>query len=118
MFESQDEDQQLIELISASTELGLMIQRKQTEGKIRKALEKEKELTELKSRFITMTSHEFRTPLTTIQSSAELLEHYSHNWTDQRKFTHLHRIQLSVKHMTKLLNDVLILGKADAGNSS
>ena len=115
MFESQDEDQQLIELITASTELGLMIQRKQAEGEIRKALEKEKELTELKSRFISMTSHEFRTPLTTIQSSAELLEHYSHKWTEEKKLTHLQRIQISVKHMTKLLNDVLIIGKAEAG---
>lgn len=115
MFESQDQDQRLIELISASTELGLMIQRKQAEGEIRKALEKEKELTELKSRFISMTSHEFRTPLTTIQSSAELLEHYSQKWTQEKKLTHLHRIQTSVKHMTKLLNDVLIIGKAEAG---
>ena len=115
MFESKEEDQRLIELISASTELGLMIQRKQAEGEIRKALEKEKELTELKSRFITMTSHEFRTPLTTIHSSAELLEHYSYKWTEEKKLTHLHRIQASVKHMTKLLNDVLILGKAEAG---
>ena len=115
MFESQDEDQQLIELITASTELGLMIQRKQAEGEIRKALEKEKELTELKSRFISMTSHEFRTPLTTIQSSAELLEHYSHKWTEEKKLIHLQRIQISVKHMTKLLNDVLIIGKAEAG---
>ena len=115
MFESRDEDQRLIELISASTELGLMIQRKQAEGEIRKALEKEKELTELKSRFISMTSHEFRTPLTTIQSSAELLENYSHKWTEEKKVIHLHRIQISVKHMTKLLNDVLIIGKAEAG---
>lgn len=115
MFESKDEDQRLIELIAASTELGLMIQRKQAEGEIRKALEKEKELTELKSRFISMTSHEFRTPLTTIHSSAELLEHYSYKWTEEKKLTHLHRIQTSVKHMTKLLNDVLILGKAEAG---
>ena len=115
MFESQDQDERLIELISASTELGLMIQRKQAEGEIRKALEKEKELTELKSRFISMTSHEFRTPLTTIQSSAELLERYSQKWTPERKLTHLHRIQTSVKHMTKLLNDVLIIGKAEAG---
>lgn len=59
--------------------------------------------------------HEFRTPLTTILSSAELLEHYTHKWTDEKKLTHLHRIQTAVKHMTKLLNDVLILGKADAG---
>jgi PAS domain S-box-containing protein len=115
MFESKDEDQRLIELISASTELGLMVQRKQVEGDIRKALSREKELTELKSRFISMTSHEFRTPLTTILSSAELIEHYNHKWTDEKKLTHLHRIQKAVKHMTKLLNDVLILGKADAG---
>jgi PAS domain S-box-containing protein len=114
MFESKDEDQRLIELIAASTELGLMIQRKQAEGEIRKALEKEKELRELKSRFISMTSHEFRTPLTTIHSSAELLEHYGYKWTEERKLTHLYRIQSSVKYMTKLLNDVLILGKAEA----
>ncbi|HEY9727359.1 MAG TPA: ATP-binding protein [Chroococcales cyanobacterium] len=115
MFESRNEDQQLIELICASTELGLMIQRKQAEGEIRKALAKEKELRELKSRFVSMTSHEFRTPLTTIQSSAELLERYSHKWGEEKKLTHLHRIQLSVKHMTKLLDDILILGKVEAG---
>lgn len=115
MFETRQEDPGLIELISASTELGLMIQRKQAEGEIRKALVREKELTELKSRFITMTSHEFRTPLTTIQSSAELIEFYSYKWTDEKKTTHLHRIQKSVKYMTKLLNDVLIIGKVEAG---
>jgi PAS domain S-box-containing protein len=115
MFESREEDQQLIELICASTELGLMIQRKQAEGEIHKALAKEKELRELKSRFVSMTSHEFRTPLTTIQSSAELLERYSHRWGEEKKLTHLHRIQLSVKHMTKLLDDILILGKVEAG---
>jgi signal transduction histidine kinase len=92
-----------------------MIQRKRAEGNLREALEKEKELTELKSRFITLTSHEFRTPLTTIQSSAELLEHYSHKWAQEKKLAHLHRIQASVAHMTKLLSDVLIIGKADAG---
>lgn len=115
MFESQDEDERLTELISASTELGVMIQRKQAEGEVRKALTKEKELTELKSRFIAMASHEFRTPLTTIQSSAELLEYYSQKWVHEKKLTHFHRIQTSVKHMTKLLNDVLIIGRAEAG---
>lgn len=114
-FKSLDENEGLTELISASTELGLMIQRKQAEGEVRKALAKEKELTELKSRFISMASHEFRTPLTTIQSSAELLEYYSQKWPHEKKVTHLHRIQTSVKHMTKLLNDVLIIGRAEAG---
>jgi PAS domain S-box-containing protein len=115
MFESQDEDERLTELISASTELGVMIQRKQAEGEVLNAFTKEKELTELKSRFIAMASHEFRTPLTTIQSSSELLEYYSQKWVHEKKLTHFHRIQTSVKHMTKLLNDVLIIGRAEAG---
>lgn len=118
MFESQDEDERLTELISASTELGVMIQRKQAEGEVLKALTKEKELTELKSRFIAMASHEFRTPLTTIQSSSELLEYYSQEWVHEKKIAHFHRIQTSVKHMTKLLNDVLIIGRAEAGKLS
>ncbi|MBA3923976.1 MAG: PAS domain-containing sensor histidine kinase, partial [Nostocaceae cyanobacterium] len=89
--------------------------RKGIETEIRKALEKEKELGELKSRFVSMTSHEFRTPLTTILSSSELLEHYRHKWADEKQLTHLHRIQNAVVHMTQMLNDVLIIGKAEVG---
>lgn len=88
---------------------------KQAEEDIRKAIEQEKKLSELKSRFVTMASHEFRTPLTSIMSSSELLEHYGSKWNEAKKLTHLHRIQSSVKHMTGLLNDVLLLGKAEAG---
>lgn len=90
-------------------------ERKQAEEDIRQAIEQEKKLSELKSRFVTMASHEFRTPLTSIMSSSELLEHYGFKWDEAKKLTHLHRIQSSVKHMTSLLNDVLLLGKADAG---
>ena len=90
-------------------------ERKQAEADIRQNLEREKKLNELKSRFVTMASHEFRTPLASILSSAELLEHYSHKWSEEKKLSHLYRIQNSVKHMTGLLNDVLLLGKADAG---
>ena len=89
--------------------------RKQAEANIRKTLEQQKHLNELKSRFVTMASHEFRTPLTSILSSAELLEHYSHKWSLEKQHKYLYRIQSSVKHMTELLNDVLLLGKADAG---
>ena len=89
--------------------------RKQAEEDIRRTLEQEKKLNELKSRFVTMASHEFRTPLASILSSSELLEHYSHKWSEEKKLSHLYRIQSSVKHMTELLNDVLLLGKADAG---
>jgi predicted ATPase/signal transduction histidine kinase/tRNA A-37 threonylcarbamoyl transferase component Bud32 len=79
------------------------------------ALQKEKELNELKSRFISMTSHEFRTPLTTILGSAELLRHYSPRWNEDKKQLHFDRIQNAVEHMIDLLEDVLILGKAEAG---
>lgn len=89
--------------------------RKQAEEDMRRALEKEKELGELKSRFISMTSHEFRTPLTTILSSAEMLEHYGARWAEEKKLTHIQRIKSSVQNMTRLLDDVLILGRAEAG---
>ncbi|MEB3178666.1 MAG: PAS domain S-box protein [Nostocaceae cyanobacterium] len=101
---------------AAAVSVGIDISdRKRLEEELRQALAKEKELNELKSRFIAMTSHEFRTPLSTILSSAELLEHYRHNWTNEKQLTHLHRIQTAVKHMTQMLNDVLIIGKGEAG---
>jgi PAS domain S-box-containing protein len=89
--------------------------RKQAEEEMLRALEKERELSTLKSRFVSLTSHEFRTPLTTILSSAEMLEYYGSSWTEERKLEHLRRIQLGVKYMTVLLDDILIIGKADAG---
>ncbi len=89
--------------------------RKQLEIELQEALQREKENTELRNRFISMTSHEFRTPLSTILSSAELLQHYRHRWTEEKQLTHLYRIQNSVKHMTDMLDDVLFMGKAEAG---
>lgn len=90
-------------------------ERKQLEEELRAALVKEKELSELKSHFVTMTSHEFRTPLTTILSSSELLEHYRHRWDDSKQLTHLKRIQSAALRLTEMLNDILIIGKAEAG---
>ncbi|MDB5080335.1 MAG: hypothetical protein JWP00_2259 [Chloroflexi bacterium] len=90
-------------------------ERKLAEEEMQKALAKEKELGELKSRFVTGTSHEFRTPLTAIMTSAELLEHYSMRFSEEKKQEILHRIQTSVKYMSNLLDDILIIGKADAG---
>jgi len=90
-------------------------ERKQIELDIRKALTKEKELGELKTRFISMASHEFRTPLTTIMASAESLERYRHKFSDAKQEVILKRIQDSVIYVTSLLNDVLTAGKAEAG---
>lgn len=75
--------------VSAEDEVMAIIRditvRKRAEEDIRKALEKQKDLSELKTRFVSMTSHEFRTPLTTILSSAELIEKYSIKLTEEKK---------------------------------
>ena len=89
--------------------------REQVEKQMRQALEKEKELRELKYRFVSMASHEFRTPLATILGSTELLKYYSQNWSEKKKQIYLDRIQANVNHMTDMLDDILLIGKADAG---
>lgn len=103
------------EVISLEGFISDITKRKQAEEETRSALAKEKELGELKSRFVTMTSHEFRTPLSTILSSADILQRYHHKLTEEKKLHHLECIQATVKNMTQLLNDVLLIGKAEAG---
>ncbi|MFN6483142.1 MULTISPECIES: PAS domain S-box protein [unclassified Nostoc] len=90
-------------------------ERKQAEENICKALEKAKELSELKSRFISMTSHEFRTPLAVITSSAGILKSFSHKLDEQQKQKHLQCIQTYVQHTTQLLDNILLINKAQAG---
>ncbi|MBZ0279140.1 MAG: PAS domain S-box protein [Anaerolineae bacterium] len=80
---------------------------KQVEDGLRRALEKERELNELKSMFVTTVSHEFRTPLAIIQSSSDLLKHYGERLTDVRKDQHLETIQNQVVHMTDMLQQIL-----------
>lgn len=88
--------------------------RKRAEAEILKALAREKELSQLRAKFVTMVSHEFRTPLTTIQFSAGLLQDYSSQWPQDKKSTHFVRIQLAIKRMTELLEDILVIGKIEA----
>lgn len=88
---------------------------KQAQEEMYKSLLKERELGELKSRFVSMTSHEFRTPLTTIQSSIELLEYYRHKLSQQKQITLMHRIQTAVERMTQMLDDILLIGEAESG---
>lgn len=80
-----------------------------------KALEKEKELSELKSRFVSMASHEFRTPLTAILSSATLIAKYKDEKSQAKRMKHVRRIQSSVRNLTNILNDFLSLSKLEEG---
>ena len=82
---------------------------------IQKALEKEKELSELKSRFVSMASHEFRTPLSTILSSISLLSRYTETSQQDKRDKHINRIKSSVRNLTGILNDFLSLSKLEEG---
>lgn len=87
--------------------------RQQADEELRKALEKERELNELKSRFVSMVSHEFRTPLAVIQSAGDLLKMYSERMTPQRRVEQLHEIHLQVRRLTNLLDDILAISRVE-----
>ncbi len=82
------------------------------------ALEKEKELNDMKSRFVTMASHEFRTPLSTILSSASLISKYKISEEEDKRSKHVTRIKSAVSNMTLILNDFLSAGKLEEGKIS
>lgn len=85
------------------------------EESIKNALENEKVLNEMKSKFISTASHEFRTPLTTVLSSAELLERYGRKWNVEKYNEQILNIRNSVDYLTQLINDILTIGKAETG---
>jgi PAS domain S-box-containing protein len=89
--------------------------RKRAEDEARKALERERELNELKSKFVSIASHEFRTPLSTVLSSAALIEKYNERKEKEKVTKHVQRIKSSVNHLTSILNDFLSLGKLEEG---
>ena len=90
-------------------------ERKKSESEIRGALEQQKTLNELRSRFVAMTSHEFRTPLAAILSAEELLRHYGDRVPQPERIEILDDIAAGVKRMSRMIDRVLLLGKADAG---
>lgn len=95
-----------------------MEQRKKIEAQIRGMLEKEKELNELKSRFVSMASHEFRTPLGGILTSISLIAKYTKTEDEPKRQKHIQIIKKSVKNLTNILNDFLSLDKLEQGKVS
>ncbi|HEY9873785.1 MAG TPA: PAS domain-containing sensor histidine kinase, partial [Candidatus Obscuribacterales bacterium] len=102
-------------IIGASGTITDITERKQAEIEIRKTLEKEKELNELKSRFLSMASHDFRTPLATILIASDLLKSFGYKFSEAKQLQQLNKIQVAVKNMNQLLEDVLFIGKAESG---
>ena len=89
--------------------------RKQAEVETVKALAREKELSELKSNFVSMVSHEFRTPLGVIQSASDVLDRYLDRLAPEKRRKHLDMIFRSTKNLTQLVEGVLLLGKVEDG---
>ncbi|RAU83441.1 hybrid sensor histidine kinase/response regulator [Pontibacter arcticus] len=87
----------------------------EAQQEIYKALQKEKELHELKSRFVTIASHEFRTPLSTVLSSASLIGKYKTTEDDEKRQKHVNRIKSSVSNLTTILDDFLSLSRIEEG---
>jgi len=92
------------------------LRRRLSETAIRVALEKEKELSELKSRFWSMAAHELRSPMTSILSCAQILEEEHHRLTEDRRREFLYMIQQSVRSMDHLLDDLLSVGRVESGS--
>jgi PAS domain S-box-containing protein len=86
-----------------------------TKKELRNALEKEREVNEMKSRFVSMASHEFRTPLTTMMSSLALVTKYAERHDLDNHSRHVVKIKRSINNLTDILNDFLSVGKLEEG---
>jgi PAS domain S-box-containing protein len=90
-------------------------QLRQAESDVRHALEVEKELNAMKSRFVSMASHEFRTPLSTIMSSVDLIARYNTGPDKEKVSRHVDRIRSKVRDLTQMLSEFLSLDKLEQG---
>jgi len=101
-------DERTAELRQRSSEIELLL------DTTRDALDRERTLNALKTRFTSLVSHEFRTPLSVILSSASMLQLYDHRMTNEKRHEHLTRIEAHVKSLDQLLDEVLSLSRSEA----
>jgi len=106
------------EIILRETIKNNLEQLQQSEKDLKEALAKEHQLNDMKSRFVSMASHEFRTPLSTMLSSTFLLEKYTTTEQQTNRTKHTHKIKEAIHHMNSLLEDFLSLGKLDEGKTT
>ena len=110
---NRDLEQKVEERTTILKEALQKLEKSQTE--IQEALQKEKQLNEIKSRFMSIASHEFRTPLSTVLSSASLLSKYSTTEDQAKRDRHIEKIKSSVRSLNGILEDFLSLGKLEEG---
>ena len=89
-------------------------ERKKLEAAMASTLEKQRQVSDMKSRFITVTSHEFRTPMAAAMASADLLHHHHDRLAPAKREELFTRINISLHRMTEMLDDVLLLNRIDA----
>jgi PAS domain S-box-containing protein len=94
-----------------------LTERKRAEAELQNALAKERELSQLKSDFVSLVSHEFRTPLEIIMSSADNLERYHDRLAPAKREQLLHTIRKSVRRMSGMMEEVLVLGRVESGKT-
>ncbi|QYX29814.1 7TM-DISM domain-containing protein [Sphaerospermopsis torques-reginae] len=107
-------DQQTGEATALASIIRDISQLKKAEQEILETLEKEKAVSEMRSRFIAMASHEIRTPLAIISSSTGILQTFGDRLNAEKKYKHLNTIQETIKRMTQLLDDVLMINRVEA----
>lgn len=106
--------EQLVEERTAELQ-SLITQLQEAKEEVSTSLEKEKELNQLKSRFVSMASHEFRTPLSSIQLSASLIDKYATDYHNPNIAKHVNKIKIAIGNLTTILNDFLSLERLEAG---
>lgn len=92
-----------------------LLQEKKASNQLLKNLAVAQEISELRAKFVTVVSHEFRTPMSTILLSSELLEKYNDKWSSEKKQVHFQKIKDAIEKMTRLLEDIFLIGKVEAG---
>lgn len=105
-------DDEVIRTVGIAEDITLQ---KKAEEEIQNSFKKEKELNELKSQFVSMVSHEFRTPLGLILSSTELLQKYGTKWDEEKKDEQFLRIKKAVENLTGLMEDIIVIGGEETG---
>ncbi|MEA5617705.1 GAF domain-containing protein [Cronbergia sp. UHCC 0137] len=108
----EESEAQLLQQIA--NQLAIAIQQADLFDQLQLSLVQEKEVSEMRSRFISMASHEFRTPLAIISSSTGILQTFSDRLSEEKKQAHLETIQKTIKHIVQLLDDVLMINRAEA----